>query len=86
MSPLFLGERLTAAKLAAAGLGFAGILIVARPDLTNLNPGVLAAAASALGFAATSILTKRLTRGESIIGILFWLTAFQAAFGRRYRA
>jgi drug/metabolite transporter (DMT)-like permease len=70
LSPLFLGERLTAPKLTAAGLGFAGILIVARPDLTNLSPGVLAAAGSALGFAATSILTK-----------LFWLTAFQAVFG-----
>ena len=81
LSPLFLGERLTAAKLAAAGLGFLGILIVARPDLTNLNPGVLAAAASAVGFAATSILTKRLTRGEAIITILFWLTLFQAIFG-----
>jgi drug/metabolite transporter (DMT)-like permease len=81
LSPLFLGERLTAPKLTAAGLGFAGILIVARPDLTNLSPGVLAAAGSALGFAATSILTKRLTRDEAIITILFWLTAFQAVFG-----
>ena len=81
LSPLFLGERLTLSKLVAAGLGFAGILIVARPDLTNLSPGVLAAAASALGFAATSILTKRLTRDEAIITILFWLTAFQAVFG-----
>jgi drug/metabolite transporter (DMT)-like permease len=81
LSPLFLGERLTRSKLVAAGLGFAGILIVARPDLTNLSPGVLAAAGSALGFAATSILTKRLTRDEAIITILFWLTAFQAVFG-----
>ncbi|MBM3615702.1 MAG: DMT family transporter [Alphaproteobacteria bacterium] len=81
LSPLFLGERLTRAKAFAAGLGFAGILILARPDLTNLTPGVLAAAGSALGFAATSILTKRLTRGEAIITILFWLTAFQAIFG-----
>lgn len=81
LSPLFLGERLTAAKLVAAGLGFLGIVIVARPDLTNLNPGVLAAAGSAVGFAATSILTKRLTRGEAIITILFWLTLFQAIFG-----
>ncbi len=81
LSPLFLGERLTLSKLAAAGLGFAGILIVARPDITNLSPGVLAAAGSALGFAATSILTKRLTRDEAIITILFWLTAFQAVFG-----
>lgn len=81
LSPLFLGEKLTSAKLAAAGLGFLGILIVTRPDLSHLNPGVVAAAASAVGFAATSILTKRLTRGDAVITILFWLTAFQAVFG-----
>lgn len=81
LSPLFLGERLTPQKLISASLGFAGILIVARPDLTQLSPGVLAAAASAVSFAATSILTKRLTRHETIIGILFWLTLFQLGFG-----
>jgi drug/metabolite transporter (DMT)-like permease len=81
LSPLVLGEKLTLPKLMAAILGFVGILIVARPDLSNLNPGVLAAAGAALGFATTSILTKRLTRGEAIIGILFWLTVFQGIFG-----
>ncbi|NEY89051.1 DMT family transporter [Tabrizicola oligotrophica] len=81
LSPLVLGERLTRPRLSAAVLGFLGILIVARPDVSSLNPGVLAAAGAALGFAITSILTKRLTRGETIIGILFWLTVFQAVFG-----
>ncbi len=81
LSPLLLGESLTRQKLISAGLGFAGILIVARPDLSNISPGVLAAAGSAVSFAATSILTKRLTRGETIIGILYWLTLFQSAFG-----
>ena len=81
LAPLFLGERLTKTKLLAAGLGFIGILIVARPDLSALSPGVLAAAGSAVAFATTSLLTKRLTKDESIIGILFWLTVFQAVFG-----
>lgn len=81
LSPLVLGERLTRARIMAAGLGFAGILIVARPDLTRLDPGVLAAAASAVCFAATSLLTKKLTRGESVISILFWLTLMQFGFG-----
>lgn len=81
LSPLVLGERLTRPRLIAAVLGFLGILIVARPDVSSLNPGVLAAAGAALGFAITSILTKRLTRGETLIGILFWLTVFQAVFG-----
>lgn len=81
LSPLFLGERLTRFKLLAAAMGFAGALIVAQPDFRALDPGMLAAAGSAICFACTAILTKRLTRGESIVSILFWLTLMQAAFG-----
>ena len=81
LSPLVLGERLTGPRIAAAALGFAGILIVARPDFAALNPGVLAAAGSALFFAATTLMTKRLTRGEHIVSILFWLTLMQFFLG-----
>lgn len=81
LAPFLLGERLTRARGIAAALGFAGILIVARPDPTALNPGVLAAAASAVCFALTSILTKRLTADEPVIGILFWLTLIQLVLG-----
>lgn len=81
LSPLFLGERLTRRKLAAAALGFTGVLIVARPGFGTLEPGVLAAAAAAVFFAATTMMTKALTRGEAIISILFWLTLMQAILG-----
>ncbi|MFP5479545.1 MAG: DMT family transporter [Alphaproteobacteria bacterium] len=82
LSPLFLGEHLTRRKLLAAALGFAGILIVARPDFTALEPGVLAAAGAAAFFAATNLMTKALTKdGEAIVSILFWLTLIQACFG-----
>jgi drug/metabolite transporter (DMT)-like permease len=81
LSPLFLGERLTPPRLIAAAMGFLGILIVARPDFVQLNAGVLAAAASAVCFAATILMTKALTRGESIVSILFWLTLMQLALG-----
>lgn len=81
LSPFFLGERITPTRAAAAAMGFAGIVIVARPDFAALSPGVLAAGASAICFAATIILTKTLTRGESIVSILFWLTSMQLCFG-----
>ena len=81
LSPIFLGERLTATRLSAAALGFAGILIATRPDVTALHPGVLAGLGAAVCFAAVGILTKRLTRGTSVIGILFWLTLMQFFFG-----
>lgn len=81
LSPLILGEKLTRARLVAAGLGFLGILVVAEPDFSRLNPGILAAAGSAIFFAATTLMTKVLTKGEPVIGILFWLSVMQAGFG-----
>lgn len=81
LAPLLLGERLTRVRLLAAGLGFVGILIVARPGVDGLNIGVIAAAASAIGFACTHIFTKMLTRTATVTCILFWLTVIQLGLG-----
>lgn len=81
LSPLVLGERLTQRKLLACALGFSGVWIVAQPDFTALDLGVLAAIGAAFFFAMTTLMTKALTREEPIVGILFWLTLMQAGFG-----
>ena len=81
LAPVLLHERLTRTRAVAATVGFIGILIVARPDLAHLDPGLAAAAAAAVCFAFTAIFTKRLTGTESVISILFWLTTMQATFG-----
>lgn len=81
LSPLLLNERITRVGLHAALLGFLGILIVTRPNPTELDIGLVAAALAAVCFAFTAIFTRRLTRHESITSILFWLTLIQAVFG-----
>lgn len=81
LSLIFLGERLTRPRVVAAVLGFIGILVVARPEMSMIDSGVIAAAMSAIFFAATIIMTKALTRHESIVSILFWLTGIQLCFG-----
>jgi drug/metabolite transporter (DMT)-like permease len=81
LAPLVLGERLTRTRVIAAAIGFLGILIVARPGFTEVNVGVLAAAASAICFAGNILFTKRLTRTATITCILFWLTVMQAVMG-----
>lgn len=81
-APLFLGERLTSLRIGAALVGFAGILIVARPfGAGGLSVGLLAALLCAVGFAGAAIVTKKLTRQTSVLAILFWLTTMQSAFG-----
>ncbi len=81
LSPLFLNERLTRTRLAVAAAGFIGILIVTRPDFSNIELGIILAALSAIGFAGSAIFTKKLTRVTSITCILFWLVVLQAVFG-----
>ncbi|TDK47374.1 DMT family transporter [Antarcticimicrobium luteum] len=81
LSPLVLGERLTPIRALSAVIGFAGILIVARPSPDTLNVGVFAAAGTAVFFAFTNMLTKRLTRRHSVANIMFWLTLLQLVFG-----
>jgi drug/metabolite transporter (DMT)-like permease len=80
LAPLFVSERLTGRALLAGLIGFAGVLIVARPDFGDLHPGLVAAALCAVCFAVTSLVTKRLTRTQPVIAILFWLNAFQLFF------
>lgn len=80
LAPLFVGERLTGRALLAGAIGFAGVLVVARPEFGNLHPGLVAAALCAVCFAVTSLITKRLTRTQPVMAILFWLSAFQLLF------
>ncbi|MEW9920776.1 DMT family transporter [Marimonas sp. MJW-29] len=81
LSIFILGERLTPMRAVGALMGFAGILIVARPDPSGLNAGLIAAATCAIFFALTYVFTKKLTRTESITAIMFYLTFFQLIFG-----
>ena len=75
-----LKEHLTRPRLAAAFLGFLGILVITRPWSLTLGPGVVAAALAAIGFAGSAVLTRLLTRTVPITTILFWLVTMQSAF------
>ncbi len=81
LAPLVLGERLTTRQLGYAGLGFAGILVVAQPGVQPLGSGHLAGILCAVGFAMNVLLTKRIMRHDSILCVLFWMTASQTLFG-----
>ncbi|MEL7459352.1 MAG: DMT family transporter [Pseudomonadota bacterium] len=81
LAALLLGETLTRVRVLAVLLGFAGALIVANPGGQSDGLGLVLAAASAIGFAGSIVLTKMLTRTETTISILFWLTVMQAGMG-----
>ncbi|AML52720.1 DMT family transporter [Falsihalocynthiibacter arcticus] len=81
LAPFILGENLTRSRALTALAGFVGILIVTRPTFGNLSLGEGLAALAAICFAVTSLLTRRLTRTQSITAIMFYLTVTQSVFG-----
>ncbi|PQO24119.1 EamA family transporter [Rhodobacteraceae bacterium WD3A24] len=81
LAPLLLGEALTRRRMIAVALGFAGILLVARPGLQPLSIGHASALLAALGFALNTLWTKRLMAYDSVLCVLFWMTASQAVMG-----
>lgn len=62
---LFLGERLTAHKLAWLGIAFAGVVLIANAKAgdggTNYLSGILLALGAAFFYAVAALVTKRLT-------------------------
>ncbi|MCY3995732.1 MAG: DMT family transporter [Rhodobacter sp.] len=82
LATFLLGERLTRIRVLSAIIGFAGVLIVVRPDTElTMSAGLLAAGGAAVGFAFTAVFTRMLTRTETITCILFHLTVIQAILG-----
>ena len=81
LAGIFLGERLTAPRLAAIGLGFAGILIIVRPGLSPIGLGQLAALYAAMVFAVSVVMTKSLTRTDDSLTIVFYMFALQGLIG-----
>ncbi|MGJ8583259.1 MAG: DMT family transporter [Marinosulfonomonas sp.] len=81
LAAIVLGESLTRTRVMTAVIGFAGILIVTRPWSIGLSAGIVAAALAAIGFAASAVFTRLLTRTETITCIMFWLTGTQLVFG-----
>ncbi len=79
LAPVFLAEPLTRARLLAAAVGFAGVMVVAQPGQIGFGAGQAAALTAAVCFAMTTIFTKRLMREDTVLCVLFWMTLAQAA-------
>ncbi len=81
LAPFLLGERFTARRALVAVLGFAGVLIVAQPGVAPVEWGHIAALGAALGFALNTIYTRHLMAHDTVLCVLFWMTASQALMG-----
>ena len=77
----FLGERMTAWKIAAIVLGVVGVLVIVRPAMGAINSGQLIALGAAVGFGISMAMLKSLTRTDSALAVIFWMLVVQSAAG-----
>ncbi len=81
IAAVVLSERLNRGRIAAVVLGFLGILVILRPGVAAIEPGTLAVLGAAVGFAITLVSTKALTRTDSAMTILLYMSLLQFPLG-----
>lgn len=77
----WLGERLTAARVVALALGFAGILVILRPGLETVTVAMLASSIGAIGFAGSHVGAKKLAGVDSPLVVVFYMALLQVPLG-----
>ena len=81
LAVLFLGERLNRGRIVALVFGFTGILVILRPGMAVIDTGAFAVLGAAVGFAIVLTVTKFLTRTDSPLTILLYMTIIQFPLG-----
>jgi drug/metabolite transporter (DMT)-like permease len=81
LAAAFLGERLDRWKVIAVLLGAVGVAFITRPVDGRWGSGQFIALAAALGFAASLIMVKSLSRTDSPVTIMFWMLVLQSVLG-----
>ncbi len=77
IAALFLGEAITRTRIAALGLGFAGILIILQPGFQTIELAQLAVLGAAVCYASSYVFTKTLVNTDTPLAIMFYMTLMQ---------
>lgn len=70
-----LGEPVGWRRWTAVAIGFVGVMIMVRPGSEAMRLAALLPLASALAGAMRDLITRRMSRSESSLAMLFWTTA-----------
>lgn len=76
-----LGERVRARSWGAIGVGFLGVLVIARPGLGSAEPATLLPIGAALAYSISALLARRLGTTESGVAMALTATAVYVVGG-----
>ena len=74
---VLLNEKLNLSRVIAVVFGFAGVLVILRPGIEVIHPASIAVLLGAVGYGLTHVLTKWLSRTDSPLTIIFYMTLIQ---------
>ena len=74
---LFLKEKINSTKLIFLLIGLIGTVIILSPSTSSFNEYAIIVLAAAISYAIAHNFTKILTKTDSIISILFWMSLIQ---------
>lgn len=69
---LVLGERMRLRRWSAVVVGFAGVLVILRPGVDEVNPAGLIVILSSMCWAAALLTVKRLATTDTVVCIVTW--------------
>lgn len=75
---LFLGERVQARRWLAVAVGFAGMLVIARPGMVDMNPGIWMMLAAIPLIAGSNLVAKAVSSRDLPALVVFWQTVIAA--------
>lgn len=81
ISVIFLGQRVGALRLAAVATGFAGTLLVLRPEAGGFGAITLMPIVAGLFYAIGAIATRSWCAGESTMSMLLWSFIAMGSWG-----
>ncbi len=77
LAALLIGERLSKVRLFMVIAGFIGVLIILRPGLAVIQPATFIVLGAALCFAGSVVMVKKLTRTDTALAVVFYMTVVQ---------
>jgi len=81
LAALMLRETVGWRRWTAVAVGFAGVLLMTRPDGASLSPATLSAIAAAFFFGLAIVTVKDLTRDHDTLTLVLWTNLFTTVAG-----
>ncbi len=80
LAPVFLGEQVGLRRWSAVAAGFLGVLVIVRPGLQEVNPGVFLAFGAGVTSGVAMLLSRKLAGGNSAMANTFYTSLMGTGF------